>query len=86
MPATRTDVTKPATTPVLLRHLKSLSAVATKRNPATAADANSNAIYLNRLVEQGLVARVSTVQTGRRGRPAVLFAPTKIGRDRARRA
>lgn len=87
MPATRTrPVTKPATTPVLLAHLTRLAKVATKKAPATAAQADSNAIYMARLEAQGLVTRVGTVQTGERGRPAVLFAPTKLGRDRARRA
>lgn len=84
MPATRTN--KPATTPVLLAHLTRLSEVATKREPATAAQAESNAIYMARLEAQGLVTRVGTVQNGERGRPAVLYAPTKLGRDRARRA
>lgn len=87
MPATRTrPVTAPKTTPVLLAHLTRLAAVATKRQPATADQAESNAIYMARLEAQGLVIRVDKVRTGKRGRPAVLFAPTKLGRDRARRA
>lgn len=81
-----TTVTAPKTTPVLLAHLTRLAKVATKRQPATAVQADSNAIYMARLEAQGLVTRVGTVQTGERGRPAVLFAPTKLGRDRARRA
>lgn len=87
MPATRTrPVTKPATSPVLLAHLTRLTAVATKAAPVTADVAESNAIYMARLEAQGLVTRVGTVQTGERGRPAVLFAPTEKGRKRAKRA
>lgn len=85
MPATAT-VTKPRTSPVLLAHLTRLTAVATKRQPATADAVQSNAIYMDRLVKAGLVEVVDTVKSGKRGRPANLYAPTKVGRDRARRA
>lgn len=87
MSAVRTrPVTAPATSPVLLAHLTRLSQVATRKNPATAVDADSNAIYMGRLISAGLVEAVGKVQTGKRGRPALKYAPTKLGRDRARRA
>jgi hypothetical protein len=61
-------VTKPRTSPVLLAHLTRLAKVASVREPATAAAVDSNAIYMGRLVAQGLVREVGKIESGKRGR------------------
>lgn len=84
--STATKSSKPATPAHLLSVLVRLTATATVRKPVTAEAVKSDSIYLGRLVALGLVKRVGTVKTGTPGRPPVLWAPTKLGRDRARRA
>lgn len=79
MPST---VTKPKTTPTLMAHMTRLSQV----HPATAAQAKSNSIYMGRLVAEGLVKVVDTVQSGKRGRPANIYRVTKKGMGRVQRA
>lgn len=83
------SVTQPRTSPVMLDTLCGVvQAQKDKGNkPVTAKEADTNAIYLGRLVELGLVeAAPATVKTGRPGRPAHLYKATQLGRDRARRA
>ncbi len=76
------DITKPATQPALLKVLVALRAA----GRATAKQVNSNAIYLARLEKDGLVKVAGKVESGQRGRPAHIYAVTKKGGDRARRA
>jgi predicted ArsR family transcriptional regulator len=82
-------ITKPKTTPTLLAHLTRLHQAGPS---ATAQQVDSNAIYMGRLVEQGLVEVIATVKhtdehgNARRGRPMNIYRPTAKGRARARRA
>lgn len=76
------NVTKPRTTPTLL----ALAVALRKAGRATAAELQSNAIYMARLQDEGLVKVAGKVQSGRRGRPAHIYALTDKGRKRADRA
>lgn len=79
--------TKPKTPKSLLTVLVALrDAGATKRTPVTATAVNTNAIYMGRLADRGLVVVAGKVESGRRGRPAHKYALTAQGRKRADRA
>jgi predicted ArsR family transcriptional regulator len=78
---------KPATPKSLLTILVAMrEAGATKRTPVTASEVNTNAIYMGRLQERGLVTVAGKVDSGKRGRPAHRYALTSTGRGRADRA
>jgi hypothetical protein len=53
----------------------------------SAADLNTNSIYMGRLIAQGLATRVAKadVRTGERGRPAHRYTLTAAGRRVAKR-
>lgn len=53
---------------------------------ATNTEIDTNSVEILRLEAIGLVRRVGTVQTGRRGRPAVQWRLTDKARKRVRRA
>jgi hypothetical protein len=81
--ARRRPVTAPATPPALLPILIRLYEAG---GEATAAQIDANVIYMGRLVAADLVRVKDRVKTGKPGRPAHVYAFTKLGRDRARRA
>ena len=74
--------TKPATPRTLLPILVRLA----DQGPSTAIDLDTNAIYMQRLVERELVKVSDVVRSGKRGRPAHVYRVTDKGRKRAQRA
>jgi predicted ArsR family transcriptional regulator len=57
-----------------------------KAGTATAQEIGISPVDANGLVKEGLWRVVGTVQTGRRGRPALVYKNTDKGRKRAKRA
>ena len=80
--STTNPTRKPHTPPALLSLLVDLR----QTGPATAKALDTDAIRLGRLESLGLVEVVGKVATGKRGRPAHVYALTNAGRCRARRA
>lgn len=76
-------ITKPQTPPALLSILIDLLNAG---QPSTAADLNTNSIYMGRLLKADLVQVKDTVKSGGRGRPAYIYTFTSKGRSRAKRA
>jgi DNA-binding PadR family transcriptional regulator len=80
-------VTKPRTSPKMLDLLVTCRVTAKNGDGTfTAKTVESNAIYMGRLRDAGLIRAVDTVKSGQRGRPALIFRLTDTGRGRADRA
>jgi predicted ArsR family transcriptional regulator len=80
--STNSNKSAPKTTPTLLALLVKLF----EAKKASAKDLDTNAVYMGRLEKEGLVKVVGKVETGKRGRPAHIYAVTDKGRGRAKRA
>lgn len=78
----RNSILKPRTSPTLLNLLVRLASTGT----ATAVELETNAIYMGRLQQEGLVKVADKVRSGGRGRPAHVYRCTDKGRKRAQRA
>lgn len=57
-----------------------------QKRQATSAEVGINSVEAIRLEREGLLRRVSTVQTGRQGRPAVIWGLTDKAHKRVKRA
>jgi predicted ArsR family transcriptional regulator len=76
-------ITAPQTPPALLSILVDLLNAG---QPSTAADLSTNSIYMGRLIARDLIKVKDQVNSGRKGRPAHIYALTAKGRGRAKRA
>lgn len=86
MSATK-NIAKPKTSPVLLNLLVRVH----QAGRVTTNDLKTETMpqvgpYMDRLVKDGLVKAVAVVKSGKRGRPANVYAVTDKGRGRAKRA